>query len=81
MNQEEIIVKIPIDKYDEIYEKWLVDNGIYVDCYNIYKLTTRFDASLGLVMDINIQDDSEIDYRFKIIDPKKFVIAQLKYLF
>lgn len=81
MNQEEIIVKIPIDRYDDIYEKWLVDNNVYVDCHNIYKLTSKFDSSLGLQMCISIQDEHEDDYRFKIIDGSKFIIAQLKYLF
>jgi hypothetical protein len=81
MDQEEIIVKIPIDKYDEIYEAWLVQNNIYVDSYNIYKKTVLFDESLGLRMDRNIQDSDHEDYRFKIVDGSKFIIAQLKYLF
>lgn len=83
MTENEIIVYIPIDKYDVIFEEWIVANKKHLDHFNFQKRMTEFDETLGLEFSGNVEekDELEIRYPFKIKDGAKFLIAQIKHQF
>jgi hypothetical protein len=80
MDENSIIVKIPMDRYDELFEQWIHDNKLYIDNHIFNKRTNQFDSYLGLKLSADKIDDSS-DLMFTIVDGKKFTIAQLKYMF
>jgi hypothetical protein len=83
---EEKIIYITIDKYESLFDEWIESNNIYIDQYVYAKRLTEFDSYLGLT---HHEVDNKIDkhgtddlcYTFKITNPPKFMIAQLKYCF
>lgn len=83
MKEDDVIVYIPIDKYDTIFDEWIISNKKYLDHFNFQKRMNEFDETLGLIFNGNIEekDEKAIYYPFKIKDGAKFLVAQIKYQF
>ena len=81
-NEKDVIVIIPIDRYESLFENWIKENNIYIDMHIYNKKMKQFDESLGLQFSDKLYMDTDsTDYIFTIIDGIKFSIAQLKYSF
>lgn len=61
-------VNIPIERYKEITK-----------CDDTFKNSTEWDDANGL--EITYNSNPNYDFCFKIIDTKKFLLAQIKYGF
>jgi len=69
------IVKIPQEKYDELFEKWVTDNNVYVDSYNYSTVMKKFDEYLGLTYFSNFEEDDV--YAFSVSDGPKAMITKI----
>jgi len=79
----EKFLKIPIVKYDEMFDSWLEETLAYSDYNIIQKVMAKFDESLGIIHDeapFSQVDDLDDDcYNFRVVDDKKFFLAIFKY--
>lgn len=74
------VVKIPQEKYDELFEKWLEDNKVYVDQYNYAKVMAKFDEYLGLIYSSNFEKHDDF-YTFNISDGPKAMLTKIMHGF
>jgi hypothetical protein len=74
------IVKIPQEKYDELFEKWVTDNKVYVDSYNYSTVMKKFDEYLGLTYHSNFEEHDDC-YSFNVSNGPKAMLTKIMHGF